>query len=151
MIDLFKALLVSKVPIDFSQEDLGASFKEECWVVYGYKTKSHYFGVLSYQGSGSFASVDFDWRKATNKKVLGFYHTHPSGFTEPSDRDHRTMRAMVRAEGRELLCGILTNKTHKCFLYKRQEDGSIKPFRLTTMQLFGIKFLIGGFDGIYCT
>jgi hypothetical protein len=117
-------------------------FKEQCWLIQGFQTKKHYVGILSYQGEGSIASVDFDWRKATSKKVLGFYHTHPSGLATPSDRDDRTMGALVRAEGRPLLCGILTDTTNNCYVYKRVVDRSVQPLKLKIIKCLGMKIFI---------
>lgn len=58
---------------------------------------------------GEVASVAFDatWvlgREEVRADVVGFYHTHPSGPPEPSDRDVKTMRAWASSFGKSLLC-----------------------------------------------
>jgi hypothetical protein len=136
--NLLDVLLTCKVPID--RPDL--LFREKCWIIRGFKTKKHYFGVLFYQGEGGLSSVEFDWRKATSKNIIGFYHTHPSGIETPSNRDDRTMGALVRAEGRPLLCGILTDHTNNCYIYKRAEDRSIESIRLNNVNVIGHKLFI---------
>lgn len=95
---------------------------EECWFIRGFKVGSYYFGKLEWHSKGSAASVDFDWEDAMRGNVLGFYHTHPGGFSTPSTRDDRTMTAWVTAEGRPLLCGIFTGRSEKsqrCYLYTK--------------------------------
>ena len=131
-------LLACKVPIDKP----AVFFREQCWLIKGFETKKYYFGILSYQGEGDISSVDFDWRKASGKNVLGFYHTHPSGLATPSDRDDRTMGALVRAEGRPLLCGILTESTDNCYVYRREEDRSIESVKLKNVRTIGRKIYI---------
>lgn len=122
-------------------------FKEECWLIKGFKIKDLYVGGLVYQGAGSFSSVDFDWRKVEDKSVLGFYHTHPRGYTTPSDRDDRTMGAMVRSEGRPLICGILTESSNKCYMYSRKNDKTIGCVLFKQVKILGNKILIGVLDG----
>ena len=134
--NLLSALLTSKVPIEYPD----ISFREKCWILIGKRYKNRYVGLLHYQGEGDPSSVDFDWRKSTSKNVLGFYHTHPSGLQTPSTRDDRTMGALVRAEGRPLLCGILTNNSNNCYVYKRLEDRSIGEVKLKNVRLIGRKF-----------
>ena len=132
------ALLACKVPAEHPE----ILFREQCWLIKGFKTKTHYIGILSYQGEGDISSVDFDWRKATSKNILGFYHTHPSGLQTPSSRDDRTMSALVRAEGRPLLCGILTDDSNNCYVYKRAEDRTIEDVKLKSAKIIGWKFFI---------
>lgn len=134
--NMMNALLISKVPIETPE----IFFREQCWILKGKKFKNRYVGTLSYQGEGDMASVDFDWRKATSTNVLGFYHTHPSGLQTPSTRDDRTMGALVRAEGRPLLCGILTEESDNCYVYKRLEDGTIGAIQLRNIRIIGRKF-----------
>ena len=136
--NLLHSLLTSKVPIEKPE----ILFREQCWLIRGIRTKKHYIGVLQYQGEGGVASVDFDWRKSTSKNVLGFYHTHPSGLQTPSNRDDRTMGALVRAEGRPLLCGILTSTSDNCYVYKRRKDRTIGEVKLKNVKTIGRKFFI---------
>lgn len=56
-------------------------------------------------------------REESYGDVVGFYHTHPSGFDLPSERDHRTMRAWVSAFGKPLLCLIEADRKVRANLY----------------------------------
>ena len=60
---------------------------------------------------GEAAQVAFDGLKALEREerrgdVVGFFHTHPDGPCNPSERDVRTMRAWCSALGKALLCVI---------------------------------------------
>lgn len=101
---------------------------EECWFIYGKKIGSCWIGRLKYHSRGAAASVDFDWSLATNKNIIGFYHSHPGGCPEPSTRDDKTMSAWVRAEGRSLLCGIFGHRDHKCYVYRKNNHGNMVCF-----------------------
>jgi proteasome lid subunit RPN8/RPN11 len=48
-------------------------------------------------------------REESHGDVVGFLHTHPDGFPDPSRRDVRTMRAWCSAFGKPLLCLIQSN------------------------------------------
>ena len=68
-------------------------------------------GRLVQWRTGGAAHVDFDWtwamkREETKGDVTGFFHTHPSGFSEMSDRDRRTMQAWSVSFGKPLICAI---------------------------------------------
>lgn len=105
---------------------------EECWFIYGMKIGPCWVGRLKYHSRGTVASVDFDWSKAANVTIIGFYHSHPGGRPSPSTRDDRTMSAWVRAEGRPLLCGIFSNNLQQCFVYKRGPIGDISCDRINS-------------------
>jgi len=81
--------------------------------------------------SGTLASVEFDaaWvlaREEAKGDVVGFYHTHPSGVAEPSQRDQRTMRAWVGSFGRPLLCLI-------------ESDAKVAAWRFDDDQCHGVR------------
>jgi hypothetical protein len=91
---------------------------EQCWFIYGIRFRNKLWGVLKYHSEGSSCQVKFDWAKAVGK-VIGFYHSHPSGFTGPSSRDDRTMKAWVISEGKPMVCGIFCDGKYRTFLYQR--------------------------------
>lgn len=110
-------------------------FVEQVWFVYGYRIGSYYFGVLDYQNDGEVCEVKFDLTRAffgkkgikrNNKRLLGFYHSHPGGDPYPSATDCETMDAWVKATGRPLICGIFSGDKQKCFLYYRETPESSK-------------------------
>jgi proteasome lid subunit RPN8/RPN11 len=57
-------------------------------------------------------------REESKGDVVGFYHTHPAGPPEPSQRDVRTMRAWVSSFGKPLLCLI-------------ESDGELAAYRFS--------------------
>jgi hypothetical protein len=66
---------------------------------------------MTWRRSGTPSSVDFDWQRVLTREenlgdVVGFYHTHPSGFTTPSSRDDKTMDGWSTCFGKPLLCLI---------------------------------------------
>ncbi len=71
-------------------------------------------------------------REETKGDVVGFYHTHPSGMSAPSQRDHRTMRAWVSSFGKSLLCLIEADKKVRAYHYL---DDSSKGVALTACEL----------------
>jgi len=97
-------------------------FNEECWIIYGYKWGGSMYGLMKYESEGSPGSVDFNWQKVVQdaKKILGFNHTHPSGYSSPSDIDDNTMIGWVKALGKPLLCGIESGGTQRIYLYERK-------------------------------
>lgn len=95
--------------------------KEECYILLGdiYTAKIACIGfsavVADVQHTGTFAGVDFDYKKVyefedAGHKVIGFLHTHPQ--TSPdlaySKIDAKTMKAWCSCLGRNLLCAIAT-------------------------------------------
>jgi hypothetical protein len=97
---------------------------EQCWFIHGIRTPLGFMGVLRYHSEGSSYRVKFNWEKAVGK-VIGFYHSHPSGFSDPSTRDDRTMSAWVISEGQPMICGIFCDGRQKTFLYQKGIDGRI--------------------------
>jgi len=91
---------------------------ERCWTLVGRRQGRFWHARRMRPTRGELASVEFeaDWvlgREESRGDVVGFYHTHPSGSPEPSQRDRKTMRAWTSAFGKPLLCliesdGILT-------------------------------------------
>jgi proteasome lid subunit RPN8/RPN11 len=84
---------------------------EQCWVLVGSRRGRMWYAWRMQPTHGEPASVEFDaaWvlaREETAGDVVGFYHTHPGGPPEPSQRDRITMRAWAGAFGKPLLCLI---------------------------------------------
>lgn len=78
---------------------------EEIAVLIGQRRGHVWYGRLRQRQVGEPASVEFDWawvleREERQGDVIGFYHTHPSGLTTPSERDLRTMRAWAGCFGK---------------------------------------------------
>ena len=97
---------------------------EQCWFIHGIRIGNRFAGLLKYHSEGSPAHVSFDGSKAQGK-VLGFYHSHPSGISSPSSRDDRTMKAWVICEGRPMICGIFCDGHQRSFLYFRNNRKEI--------------------------
>jgi len=84
---------------------------EQCWILVGYQRAPFWYARRVQQTSGQPDQVAFDasWalqREEVRGDVIGFYHTHPSGFPKPSQRDNHTMHAWVNSFGKPLLCLI---------------------------------------------
>lgn len=95
-------------------------FNENCWIMYGFRRKGYLYGVMIYESEGGPGSVGFNWQKVVQraKKIIGFSHTHPGGFSQPSTLDDFTMKGWVKALGKPLICGINCG-IQKMFIYER--------------------------------
>ena len=117
-------------------------FLEECWFLYGVRIGPLYIGRLKYVSQGTAGSVDFDWQPAMDKKVIGWYHTHPGeDFTTPSATDHKTMRSWVKGRGDLMLCGIKSGDSQKCYAFYRS-DGTAILYNVMVSFLTG-NFFVG--------
>jgi proteasome lid subunit RPN8/RPN11 len=106
---------------------MGKEFIEECWFIYGIRVGRKIFGYKVYHASGTSGHVDFDWEKAMNPRLLGWLHTHPTGFgPHPSETDESTMRGWVRAKNKPLICGITCDGQTLWHEYYRDGKGEIK-------------------------
>jgi proteasome lid subunit RPN8/RPN11 len=79
---------------------------------------------------GQPTSVEFDaaWvleREESKGDVVGFYHTHPSGSPEPSQRDLRTMRAWTASFGKPLLCLIESDGIMTAYRFDNDESDGV--------------------------
>lgn len=100
-------------------------FVEDCWILYGRRIGLLYIGRCVYHAAGTAGGVDFDYETSVNPRVLGWYHTHPGKhFTTPSSIDEKTMRSWVKANGREMLCGIRCGDEQKCYRFFRSSSNS---------------------------
>ena len=104
---------------------------EYCWFIYGFKIMGYTIGYLDYQSMGNSCSVDFDWNKIMKnpKNFLGFFHTHPSGFHNPSETDHKTMKGWLVALGKPLLCGISCDNFDWLFLFEKNKPERVIKFK----------------------
>jgi hypothetical protein len=102
-------------------------FAEECWVLRGVG----FYPLMwvwreRYISKGSMGSVDFDWEKAWDDKLLvGWRHTHPgTKFDFPSSMDDRTMMSWVKATGRSMVCGVTCRESTRYYLYTKSSGGA---------------------------
>lgn len=100
---------------------------EESAVLVGSRQGQTWYGVLRRWRKGQPASVDFDWdwvleREEDHGDVLGFFHTHPAGLTQPSSRDVRTMCAWVSSFGKPMICVIASGQAIAAYLFTSDED-----------------------------
>jgi len=102
-------------------------FCEESWIIYGLPFKDSLYGISIWESEGSPGNVDFNWQKVfkEHKKIIGFIHTHPSGFFTPSATDDNTMIGWVKAMGKPLLCGIKSEGILVMYLYWREQSNVI--------------------------
>lgn len=102
------------------------NFKENCWIIYGFKRNNFLYGYQVHESTGGIASVDFNWEKIIKhkSKVIGFNHTHLTGLA-PSSIDDTTMAGWVKTLGKPLICGILENKEQAMYLYERKSNQKI--------------------------
>jgi hypothetical protein len=101
-------------------------FIEECWFIYGVRTKNYFFGFPVYHSAGSSGHVEFDWKKALHPLLLGWIHTHPGWFgATPSETDNSTMAGWVRGRDRPMICGILCKEDQGWFDYYRDSKREI--------------------------
>lgn len=111
---------------------------EQCWTLVGHRRGELWLARRMRKTSGKPASVEFDaaWtlaREESRGDVVGFYHTHPAGISEPSRRDDRTMHAWVGSFGRPLLCVIEAENIARAFRY---DDDASPAIALVTCELF---------------
>jgi len=73
------------------------------------------------------AEVKFDYqavyeREDKHKDVVGFLHTHPYGYKEPSATDVATMKAWTSCLGKPLICIIDCTSRTLCYTFSK--DGA---------------------------
>lgn len=81
---------------------------EEFYAIYGMWCGGYYFGRLENYRIGEPSQVGFSHNDVmkNRSRLIGFYHTHPSGIQLPSQTDYNTMMGWCAALGRNLLCAI---------------------------------------------
>lgn len=100
---------------------------EICYVLLGEIRENKLSAKMSWRKSGTPHSVQFDWNRVMNREeehadVVGFYHTHPEGFSELSSKDESTMRAWTFCFGKPLICAVATSKGIRAWCF--EIDGS---------------------------
>ena len=100
---------------------------EICCVLLGEYRNGIWHAKLSWEKSGSHEAVEFDGRRVLEREerfgdVVGFYHTHPEGFCQFSERDRRTMYAWCFSFGKPLICAIGTSQGVKAWLFEPEKE-----------------------------
>ena len=95
---------------------------EVCYVLLGEFHDGHLRAKMTWRRRGSHSAVQFDWTKVMEREekfgdVVGFFHTHPDGFLEPSEQDKSTMRAWTFSFGKPLICAIDTSAGLRAWLF----------------------------------
>ena len=126
-------------------ENRSRRLNEKCAVVVGSCQRGVWYGRLRQRWVGSPASVAFDWtwvlaREELRGDVIGFFHSHPSGPSAPSQRDVRTMRAWVGCFGKPLLCVIQSPSELQAYLFRTDGDNGQQ---LDKVQRFPRNVVIG--------
>lgn len=107
------------------------AFGERCWILVGRRQGPFWYARRTRPSQGQVARVEFDAahvlaREETRGDVVGFYHTHPCGPPEPSDRDLRTMRAWCGSFGKPLLCIIESGKQLAAYRFDDDESSGVR-------------------------
>lgn len=104
---------------DFNQNQ---NKKEIAYTLVGETKDGIILAKLIWKTRGSETSVMFDGAKVLSHEessgdIVGFFHTHPEGFTNPSRRDDDTMLSWSFCFGKPLLCAIGTSLGVRAWLY----------------------------------
>jgi hypothetical protein len=121
-------------------------FIEECWFIYGVRIKNYFFGFHIYHSAGSAGHVEFDWEKAMHPRLLGWIHTHPSGFgPRPSEMDNSVMRGWIRGLNRPMICGIFCDNDKEWYDYYRARPKGEIAYRKLAVE-YTSKFVWGKYE-----
>jgi proteasome lid subunit RPN8/RPN11 len=111
---------------------------EHCWTLVGRRQGRFWLARRMRRCRGEVAHVAFDaaWalaREEARGDVVGFYHTHPCGPAQTSQRDVHTMQGWVSAFGKPLLCLIESPDGLGAF---RFDDDELPGVPLDACELF---------------
>lgn len=111
--------------------------KEIAYVLTGECVNGIWLAKMRWRTRGSETSVRFDGKRVLEREetagdVIGFYHTHPEGFTGPSARDDCTMDAWCFCFGKRILCVIETGAGVRAWIYENDK----KPREVARAQRF---------------
>lgn len=100
---------------------------EISYILVGEKRNNIWLAKMHWYTKGSPTSVTFDWQRVMTREekhgdVVGFFHSHPKGFKNPSNRDDKTMDAWVTCFGKPLICAIEESGVINAWLYRGGED-----------------------------
>lgn len=98
---------------------------------------------LNWRTHGDVVSVEFDWKKVLDREeekgdVVGFFHTHPDGFSSFSSRDVRTMQSWCNCFGKPLLCLIECESITRAWVFNADSD----PVELRSLTRFRNNWLV---------
>lgn len=96
--------------------------KEIAYVLIGEIKDGIVLARMMWKTRGTETSVLFDGAKVLEREekhgdLVGFYHTHPEGFTQPSKRDDDTMISWSFCFGKPLLCVVGTSVGLRAWVY----------------------------------
>jgi proteasome lid subunit RPN8/RPN11 len=101
---------------------------EVAYILIGETTGGVWHARMQWRSTGRPASVEFDWQRVMQREewrgdVVGYFHTHPHGFTSPSSRDDKTMYTWSTCFGKRLLCLIDDGDGTKGWVYDSASEG----------------------------
>ena len=131
-------------------------FKEECWILYGFRikfkeiAKKFFIGFQKYHSIGTSSNVVMDYKVVNSPYVIGWYHTHPGiSNTIPSSTDNSTMRSWVKSIYKSYLCGIRCGAHDACYYYYvggiSKQNVTIVKKKVVFIKFFG-SFFFGCVD-----
>jgi hypothetical protein len=124
-------------PVKFADGGEFPGGKEIAYVLTGECLNGVWHAKMRWRTKGSETSVRFDGKRVLAREeaegdVIGFYHTHPEGFTGPSGRDDRTLDAWCFCFGKPILCVIETSAGARGWIYEYEK----KPRAVARVQRF---------------
>ncbi len=120
--------------------------KEIAYVLAGESRDGILLAKMLWKSKGSETSVQFDWKRVLEREeskgdLVGFFHTHPDGFTNASQRDDQTMESWSFCFGKPLLCVIGTSAGLRAWIYDAS-SGALKIKEIKDLRVFRNNFLV---------
>jgi hypothetical protein len=121
--------------------------KEVYFVLLGEAKNGIWLAKLCWRKAGSQTCVHFDGarvlaREESHGDVVGFYHSHPEGFVEPSRRDDDTMSAWSFCFGKPLLAVVATSLGPRAWVYGAGRQGAGGRQKVQQVEIFKSRLLV---------